>query len=366
MAKNELLDKLMKAGKLQMSSILKDSVFATSQESVVTDLPILNIAFSGKLDGGLCSGVTVFAGQSKSFKTLLGLYCMKAYLDKYEDAVALFYDSEFGSPASYFQRIGIDTSRVLELPICNVEELKFDIVSRLEQIERGNKVFILIDSLGNLASKREYENAINENGAKDMSRAGDIKSVLRIITPHIAIKDIPCVIINHTYQSMGLFPTQVVSGGSGVIYAANTIFIINRSQLSGDDKGEGYKFTINIEKSRFVKEKSKLPFEVMYHAGVNKYSGLFDLAVEGNFIATPSKGWYSKINPDTGEVSEQKLRKSDIDTPEFYEELLKNEKFKQYIQDRFSLVSDSVVQDDVAEETPKKSKKKLLNETSEE
>ena len=52
----------------------------------------------------------------------------KAYMDEHEDAVLLFYDSEFGSPQSYFEQFDIDTKRVLHTPITNVEELKFDLI----------------------------------------------------------------------------------------------------------------------------------------------------------------------------------------------------------------------------------------------
>jgi len=87
-----LLEKMLKAGSVKGSSILSKSDFFQAKDPIKTDLPIVNIAFSGSLNGGLIPGLTVLAGVSKSFKTLLGLYCMKAYLDKYKDGVALLYD----------------------------------------------------------------------------------------------------------------------------------------------------------------------------------------------------------------------------------------------------------------------------------
>ena len=77
MAKS-LLSKLLEAGSIKNSSLLSESAFFNEKDLIPTDLPVLNIAFSGKLDGGLVPGLSVFAGQSKSYKTLLGLYCMKA------------------------------------------------------------------------------------------------------------------------------------------------------------------------------------------------------------------------------------------------------------------------------------------------
>ena len=72
---------------------------------------------------------------------------------------------------------------MLHTPITDVEKLKFDIIGQLENIERNDKVVIVIDSIGNLASKKELEDAINEKSVTDMSRAKALKGLFRMITP---------------------------------------------------------------------------------------------------------------------------------------------------------------------------------------
>jgi len=116
-----IMDKLKKNSKVKETSILADSKFFTEKDMVATDVPMINVALSGSIDGGLAPGLTVLAGPSKHFKTSFALIMAAAYLRKYKDAVLLFYDSEFGSPQSYFETFGIDTSRVLHTPIANVE-----------------------------------------------------------------------------------------------------------------------------------------------------------------------------------------------------------------------------------------------------
>ena len=74
---------------------------------------------------------------------------------KYKDAVVLFYDSEFGTPQKYFETFEIDMERVLHTPITNVEELKIDIMNQLQDITSEDKVIVIIDSIGNSASKKE-------------------------------------------------------------------------------------------------------------------------------------------------------------------------------------------------------------------
>ena len=248
-----IMDKLKKNSKIKDTSVLADSKFFNEKDQTATEVPMVNVALSGNPDGGLSSGLTVLAGPSKHFKTSFALLMASAYLKKYPDAVMLFYDSEFGSPQAYFETFGIDTSRVLHTPITDVEKLKFDVVGQLESLERGDRVIVVIDSVGNLASKKELEDAINEKSVADMSRAKALKGLFRMVTPYLAMKNIPMLAVNHTYQEIGLFPKAIVSGGTGIYYSADNIWILGRRQNKTGTEVTGYDFVINVEKSRYVK-----------------------------------------------------------------------------------------------------------------
>jgi RecA/RadA recombinase len=340
---SKLLDKLQKAGSVKNAEILSESSFFNIKDCISTELPILNIAFSGDLNGGLVSGLTVVAGQSKSYKTLLSLYCMKAYFDKYEDSVALLYDSEFGITPEYLEMYGIDASRIIHIPIEHIEQLKFDIVKRLNEIQRGDKVFVMIDSLGSLSSKKEVDDAVDEKSVADMTRAKSIRSLLRIITPHLTMKDIPCLVINHVYATMELYSKAVVGGGTSVTYSANQIFIVTRTQEKDGTDLVGYNFTINIEKSRFVKEKSKLTFQVKFNDGISKYSGLMDLALESGHVIKPKNGWYQKVGED------KNYRLDATNTEDFWESIMQDKTFQDYVIYKFKL-SNKIVEDETTEE----------------
>lgn len=330
---SKLLDKLSKAGSIKNAEILSESSFFIMKDCIPTELPILNIAFSGSIDGGLVSGLTIVAGESKSYKTLLSLYCMKAYFNAYPEAVALLYDSEFGITPEYLEMNGIDSSRIIHIPIEHIEQLKFDIVKRLTEIERGDKVFIMIDSIGALASKKEVDDAINDNAAADMTRAKSLKSLYRIITPHLTMKDIPCLAINHTYQTQELYSKAVVSGGRGGIYSSNQIFIITRTQEKDGTDLVGYNFTINIDKSRFVKEKSKLTFQVKFNEGISKYSGLMDIALASGHVVKPKNGWYQVAG------IEKNYRLADTNNAAFWDQILETDSFKEYVEYSYKLTN---------------------------
>jgi RecA/RadA recombinase len=332
-----IMDKLKKNSKVKETSILAESKFFTKKDMVKTEVPMINVALSGSVDGGLAPGLTVLAGPSKHFKTSFALIMASAYLKQYKDSVLLFYDSEFGSPQTYFENYGIDTNRVLHTPITNVEELKFDLIGQLEELDRGDKVVVVIDSVGNLASKKELEDAINEKSVADMSRAKALKGLFRMTTPYLNMKDIPLIAVNHTYQEIGLFPKSIVSGGTGIYYSADNIWILGRQQDKQGTEIKGYHFVINVEKSRYVKEKSKIPISVSWDGGVQKWSGLLEVALEGQYVAKPSNGWYCRVDRETGELLEPKVREKETLEEKFWKPILEETDFKKYLNEKFSI-----------------------------
>ena len=332
-----VMDKLKKNSKIKGTDVLEDSIFFGEQDIVTTTVPMINVALSGDIDGGLTSGLTVLAGPSKHFKTSFALLMGAAYMEEHKDAVMLFYDSEFGSPQNYFESFGIDTSRVLHTPITDVEQLKFDLVNQLDEIERGDKVVIVIDSIGNLASKKELEDALNEKSVADMSRAKALKGLFRMVTPYLTMKNIPLLAVNHTYQEMGLFPKAIVSGGTGIYYSADNIWIIGRQQQKTGTEIKGYNFVINVEKSRFVKEKSKVPISVTWEGGIETYSGLLDVALAGNYVAKPSNGWYCRVDKQTGELLDPKVRAAQTLEKQFWEPIFASTDFKKFIKGHYQI-----------------------------
>ena len=343
-----LLDKLVKNSTIKMTSPITESGVFGNKEQAPTSVPMVIVALSGDMDGGLSPGLLVLAGPSKHFKSAFALLMAAAYLKKHEDAVLLFYDSEFGTPTSYFESFDIDMNRTIHTPITNVEELKFDIVKQMENIEKGDKVVVIIDSVGNLASKKEVDDALDGKSVADMSRAKALKSLFRIVTPHLNLKDIPLIAVNHTYKEIGLFPKDVVSGGTGIYYSADSIWIIGRQQDKVGTEIQGYHFVINIEKSRHVKEKSKIPITVSWEGGIVKWSGLMDVAERGGYIRKPKVGWYEAVDPATGEVLNEKLlrAKEIVDNSQFWINMFDKTDFKDYIKKAYSVGGSIILNDD--------------------
>jgi RecA/RadA recombinase len=334
-----LLDKIKKNSTIKDTAILNKSKFFAEKDMIPTNIPVLNVALGGSLDGGFAPGLTMWAGPSKNFKTAFTLIMMKAYQTKYPDAVVLFYDSEFGTPQNYFDSFGIDTSRVVHTPVTDVEQLKFDIMQQLSNIERGDRMMIVIDSIGNLASKKEVDDTLEGKSVADMTRAKQIKSLFRMVTPHLTLKDIPMVVVNHTYKEIGLYPKDIVGGGTGSYYSADNIYILGRQQEKDGTEVIGYNFIINVEKSRYVREKSKIPVTVTFEGGINEFSGLLDIALETGHVTKPNIGWYSRVNVETGEIEDRRWRIKDTQSGEFWDEILASDSFKDAVKAKYQFAS---------------------------
>jgi RecA/RadA recombinase len=344
---NSILDKILKNSKIKSAAILEDSVFFNNTKPIQTPVPMINVALSGSIDGGLTPGFTMLAGPSRHFKTSFALLMASSYMKEYSDAIMLFYDTEFGSPQSYFESFDIDPSRVVHTPIANIEELKFDLINQLENISRDDNVIIVIDSIGNVASKKELEDAMNEKSVADMTRAKALKSLFRMATPYLKMKNIPLLGINHTYKEIGMFPKDIVSGGTGGVYAADNIWIVGRRQDKDGTEIAGYHFMINVEKSRFVREKSKIPISVSYEGGIMKWSGLLDIALEHGCVKKPKNGWYARWDQEKDEAIGKNLRASETQSKDFWLPILKETNLKEYINKKYSLELNKMIQEEV-------------------
>ena len=345
---SSLMEKLTKNSTIKATSNIMDSKVFGKKDMAPTPVPMVNVALSGRIDGGLVPGLLMLAGPSKHFKSAFALLMAAAYQKKYPDAVVLFYDSEFGTPQSYFESFGVDMDRVIHTPITDVEQLKFDIMQQLDGLDKKDNVCIVIDSIGNLASKKEVEDAMSGKSVADMSRAKQMKSLFRMVTPHLNLKDIPLVAVNHTYKEIGLYPKDIVSGGTGAYYSADAIWIIGRQQEKEGKDIAGYHFIINIEKSRHVREKSKIPVTVTFEGGISKWSGLMDVAEAGGYIVKPKMGWYEAVDPKTGEVLCDKMMRAKeiVDNKDFWLMMFEKTDLATYIKEKYTMASKTLLDDD--------------------
>ena len=311
---SEILKRLKQTSSIKESSNFLDSEIYTLQKAVPTTIPIINLALSGKFyDGGITRGLTIIAGESRTFKTNIGIICLKAYMDYYPESIGLLYDSEFSFTPSYLNSFGVDLTRIFISPIVDIDKLKNDIINQVDSFTEDDKVFILVDSIGNLASLKETEDAIAGKSSLDMTRAKMLKSLFRMITPRVNLKNIPLFAINHIYHTQELYSKPIISGGQGPLLSANTAIITSRRKMADKVAGVsiGMDFVMKIEKSRFMREGVRLPLSIPTGSEIKRYSGLWDLALETGFLEKEGNSFIVPEIPDFPKASKKKLEDND-------------------------------------------------------
>lgn len=343
---SNLMKKLKDKTKSEYASQLDESEVYNSDEVVSTPIPALNLILSGNVLGGLHNGITVVAAPSQHFKTVLSMFMVSSYMKKYPDAICIFYDSEGGSPAESFKQYGIDPSRVLHVPVTDIHELRTNITLHLGEIKRGERVCMLIDSVGMLPSLKEVTDAENEKAVTDMSRAKDMKSLFRIIAAKSNVLGIPIIAINHTYETLEMFSKTEMSGGTGVRYSSNTVIYITKSQVKDGDELVGFNFRLVANKSRFVRERESVPLTVTFEGGIQRWSGMFDLAIEFGYLVSETKGWYQICDKSTGEILPEKKRRKDLENSDDLFLRLFRMGFAEELKQHYTLSRNAIYQGD--------------------
>jgi len=123
----------------------------------------------------------------------------------------------------------------------------------------------------------------------------------------------------------------VVTHNTGSYYSADNIFILGRQQEKDGTEVTGYNFIINVEKSRYVKEKSKIPVSVSFDGGISKWSGLLDLALESGHVIKPKNGWSQRVG------EEKNYREKDTDSKDFWMPILMNKDFYDFVKNKYSI-----------------------------
>lgn len=339
---SSLVSKMIKAvGKGTHVDVLKDSSYFDKGPLFKSNVPVINLMFSGDFSGAISYGTTMFVGDSRTYKSNFCLKIVSEFMAKYPDSICIFVDTEFGASSAYFGTFNIDTERVVHVPITNIEQMSFQLNQMLDEVTDGEKVIVFIDSISQAASKKEAVDALDGNSVTDMTRAKSLNSFWRVINPIINLKKIPLLAINSYYDSItDKYAEKQIKGGKQGFLSSDNIFFITRSKERDEDKDlMGFTFNYKALKSRFVRENSVFPLRVTFEGGIDKYSGMFELMKEGGFIEMPINGWYN-----LGDISglpklASNVRKAEATTSMFLERILATRQFKDYAYKTYSLAA---------------------------
>ena len=315
----------------------------TKADMVSSKIPLLNVALSSYIDGGLMPGIEVVAAPSGTGKTSIGLELVESFQTKFnllkEEHLTLYFDNEFGS-RDILEGFNIDKSRVLHIPITNIEDMHHNMLGQLDDLKLTDNIFIFVDSVGNLASKKEMIDALEGKSKADMTRAKTLKAFFRQVTPIINMKRVYTYFIGHVYKETGLFPKTIVSGGTGLAYAPNGIYQIGkRDVVEGEGKSArviGHEMGFFATKSRTIKAKSKFIFKFMYGYGIEEYSGMAEEAIDLGVVEQVKRRSYVLIYKD----KEIPLKNNARDK-EFWQYVIEDSNIGDLLHTKYALVCGS-------------------------
>lgn len=349
--KNSLTDKLLKGMKKRgVGDTLSDSEFSKIKYYVPTDSIMLNLLLSAKWNGGIPAGrVTMLAGPKSHGKSQIAYNVAKKFQE--DGGTVVLFDSEFASEASALSNLGLDSENFLYLPLANMqdEDKEMSITYQLNElskdIEVNDKVMIIFDSMGAWQSKGTIANIEKNNTAQNMKIASEKKALMALITQIAGVKQIPIIVLNHSYESIGSFTGgQEVSGGGALYYPSTVLLISSKSQAKIDDEVIGANFRTSVYKGRLSREKAVDKWTMHYQYGMLPFANLEAYALEGGYIEETKDG-RSTVFQITG--TNVKCPKKTCMLPEnneFWKTLFSTTDFGNFLNDLFAYGSNKQMQ----------------------
>ena len=279
------LKNLVKATGNEFASVVEEGVQAADVSGYIdTGSYILNALLSGSIFDGLPNNkITALAGESATGKTFFALGMCKQFLDDNPDSAVIYFESESAITKDMIESRGIDSSRIVIVPVTTVQEFRTQSIKIVDQYiedQSDMKMMFVLDSLGMLSTTKEIEDTAAGSETKDMTRAQLVKGAFRVLTLKLGKAGVPLVVTNHTYDEMGLFAKKVMGGGSGLKYAASSIVFLSKKKEKDGKDVIGNIIHCRNEKSRLTVEHKMVDDLLHYESGLDRYYGLLDLALK--------------------------------------------------------------------------------------
>lgn len=245
---------------------------------------ILNAVCSGSIYGGVPNNkITAFAGGEAVGKTFFVLSICKSFQTQHPKGMIIYYDTEAAVTSEMMQERGLDVSRVIIHEPDTIQKFRTHAIKVLEEYMKLDKkdkppLIIVLDSLGMLSTTKEMEDSTAGSDTRDMTKAQVIKACFRVLTLKAAKAKVPIILTNHTYSAMSQYQGDVVSGGSGLKYAASTIAMLSKRKEKDGTEVIGNVVHVKMFKSRLSKENAQVDVLITYREGLDRYYGLLELA----------------------------------------------------------------------------------------
>jgi len=297
---------------------------------------MLNAILSGSLYGGVPNNkITAIAGSPATGKTFFALSVVDNFLNADPENLVVYYDTEAAITSQMMQDRGIDVNRVIIAEPSTIQEFRHHALKVLKAYQAKEDkpgLLMVLDSLGMLSTSKEMEDSDKGAETRDMTKAQIIKATFRVLTLHLARANVPLILTNHVYETVGNpYAGKTLSGGSGLLYAASTILMLGKAKETNKTTHEviGNIIKLKLFKGRLSKENTQAQVLLSYEKGLDKYFGLLFLAEKYGII---KKGARQYELPDGRKVFGKFINENpeEVFTPDLMEQLevAANKEFK--------------------------------------
>lgn len=319
---------MAKTNRDELSSLLADNLnkkfkgqskvayFLDGSEQTPTDLTewvstgddMLDLAISNRPNGGFPVGrIVEVTGLEASGKSLLSAHTLANTQKK--GGLAVYIDTENAINQEFLEALGVDTQKLLYVPLESVEDIFDAMDSIIESIRKSDKdrlVTIVVDSVAAATTKVELAADYDQAGYATQ-KAIIISKAMRKITNMIGRERILVVFTNQLRVRMGVSfgDPYTTSGGKALGFHASCRLRMKQmgklnSKVGGVDQTVGIKTRVQVIKNRMGPPLRAVDFEIYFDRGIDRYGSWLN-TMKTYKLVTVSGAWYTWTDEATGE-----------------------------------------------------------------
>jgi hypothetical protein len=183
----------------------------------------------------------------------------------------------------------VDTIDTLE----QLRNFAVSLANKKISMNNNTPVFIGIDSISQLSSEKEMEDAKTGSFARDMTKQQAMRGFFRVVNRLLRPANITLVVLSHTSAAIGAFgnPVTAANHGGGVKFASSVRIWITSSKEVADSNGIplGVRMNFKVEKNRLVFKGRKASVNLSFKKGIQPWSGLLELLADNDVVKLSTK-----------------------------------------------------------------------------
>lgn len=184
--------------KIMSNKTIKANVFVDKpKEYINTGSLVLNILYSGKLDGGIVKGkVMQIVAPSALGKSFVAMKIAKNA--QKQGMEVLLVDTEFAYDPIFANKVGINQDMFGVIQTNSMEEIQQSLISAIQDLTQDEKdnLLIVLDSWGNMVTSKTMNDAVEGKDVSDMTISKKKNALARMLS---GLKT-TVFIVNQTYQ----------------------------------------------------------------------------------------------------------------------------------------------------------------------